>query len=124
MSSSSSFSRRIGKYNISTMCLETFPCQHFVENTETGETYRINGGEIFKMLRDDGLSDNHFNMYKEHVRKQEFPTLEEIRSREKWARRLDEATAQRNEEKRHQQGVVNQYKASSYTERLKTRAMN
>lgn len=62
---------KVGKYMISDICFETYPCQHYVTNINTGESSRISGATIFCMLRDDKLSHPHFDKYREYIRKRE-----------------------------------------------------
>lgn len=67
----------IGKYKISHMCFLTHPCKHYVENTYTYEITLMCGDEIYYMLKEEGLSNPHFNDYEEYVRKRDNPTIEE-----------------------------------------------
>ena len=59
----------IGKYKVSEICLETYPCQHYVEDTSTGHKFRIFGHNFYTMLENEGLSHEHFNRYKEFIEK-------------------------------------------------------
>ena len=51
------------KYEISQMCLQSYPCQHDVRDMETGVTQTMSGDTIYKMLKKEGLTDPHFEMY-------------------------------------------------------------
>lgn len=46
---------------VSPMCLETYPCQHYVTDTKTGKRTCMSGVDIYKMLNDAGLTNSHFN---------------------------------------------------------------
>ncbi len=50
-------------FEISSFCMESYPCKHYVENTETGKTTIMDGIAICKLLTDAGLSRPHFNEY-------------------------------------------------------------
>ncbi len=54
----------IGNYKISNFCYETYPCFHTVINISTGESTEMSGDEIYKLLKKEGLSDEHFDIYK------------------------------------------------------------
>ncbi len=69
--------RTLGKYQISTRCMQTYPCQHYVK-FPNGETRRRTGAEIYKLLEADGIMDDHYTQYKEHIRRMENPTAKEI----------------------------------------------
>lgn len=113
--------RTIGKYEISDLCLLSYPCQHYIKNTETGESSRMSGANIFCMLRDDGLSDTHFNDYAEYIRKRDNPTPEEIAEKETQNRINEERREQQKREKEEKERITNSYKASSRLERLKAK---
>lgn len=54
----------VGKYQISHLCLESYPCQHFVIGYPGIEKpIRIKGHEIYQLLKDDGCSSSHFDQY-------------------------------------------------------------
>jgi len=38
---------KIGKYNVSRMCIETNPCQHNVIDTKTGNIYTVSKSYIY-----------------------------------------------------------------------------
>ena len=38
---------KIGKYNVSKLCLETNPCHHYATDTKTGETYTLRKSQIY-----------------------------------------------------------------------------
>ncbi len=69
--------RLIGKYWISELCLESYPCKHYVE-VKNNTLKVIDSPTIFKMLREENVYNKHFYKYKEYVRKIENPTPEEI----------------------------------------------
>jgi hypothetical protein len=53
----------IGEYEISDLCIQLYPCQHYVKHIKTGKTYRLYGDHICKLLKKDGLSHSHFDNY-------------------------------------------------------------
>jgi hypothetical protein len=53
----------VGKYEISNMCLQTYPCKHRVYNKETGVSSIKSGVAIYSMLKNEGLSHEHFNEF-------------------------------------------------------------
>lgn len=59
----------IGKYKVSEICLQTYPCKHYVEDTSTGHKCIIFGHKFYTMLENDGLSHEHFDRYKEFIEK-------------------------------------------------------
>ncbi len=73
--------RKIGKYNISTTSMQTYPCIHSVK-FENGDERMMRGDKIYSMLHSEGLSDKYFDKYAEFVRKCDLPTPEEKRERE------------------------------------------
>lgn len=62
---------RVGKYYISKLCMETYPCQHFVYNQhpeiDPNVYCCIDGVTICKMLKKNKLSHSHFNEYKYNI---------------------------------------------------------
>lgn len=61
MNSASNY--RVGKYIISDVCRQTYPCKHSFINTETNTNLYLSGDEIYNILKRDGLSHPHFNEY-------------------------------------------------------------
>ena len=95
------------------MCYQTYPAKHLVKNTETGESCIMCGGNIFCMLRDDGLSHPTFDKYAEHVRRRDHPTPEEIAEAAETRRRIEKESQKRLEKSRELEAITNKYKASS-----------
>jgi len=56
-------SRIVGNYTISDMCYLSYPCRHDITDNRTGVKSCKSGVAIYKMLKDDGHSDEHFNEY-------------------------------------------------------------
>ena len=73
--------RKVGNYYISNICLESYPCQHTV-CLESGVYELTSGAQIYRLLMSKGLSDPHFDKYKEYVRKIDFPTPEQKKEAE------------------------------------------
>ena len=55
--------KQIGTLKISDMCYLTYPCSHIVENLLTGEIKRMSGREIYIILKEQNISDKHFEKY-------------------------------------------------------------
>jgi hypothetical protein len=110
--------KKVGKYEISNLCYETYPCKHSVR-FESGETRTMLGDKIYSLLCAEGLSDAHFNGYKEVIRRREFPTPEEIKEREERELQIEQEMKLREQQCQEQQQIVNKYKASSRIEQLK-----
>jgi predicted nucleic acid-binding Zn ribbon protein len=91
---------------------------------ETGESSLMVGDKIYRILKEENLSNEHFDMYREYVRKQDFPTEEELHEkREKellWAKKREEARLNQIEQDKETRRCQ-QYTQSSYIERLKAR---
>ncbi len=109
--------RTIGKYQISTRCMQTYPCQHYVK-FPNGETRRRTGAEIYKLLEADGISDDHFTGYKEHIRRMENPTAEEIAANKQERERVMKHMEKRKQEQEELDRITQKYKASSRIEKL------
>ena len=73
--------RTIGAYQVSVVCLQTYPCKHYVHFKNGGSKLML-ASDIYRMLQTDGISDKHFDEYAEFVRKQDDPTLNQ-RNRER-----------------------------------------
>ena len=112
--------RRIGKYKISNICYETYPCQHVVKYMD-GTTELMCSGDIYRLFKMEGLSDPHIDRYAEFVRKQDFPTAEEKQQRIDDQLRMQELTRKRKEEETEQRKIIDQYKASSRLDALKNK---
>lgn len=114
----------IGKYSIGDMCMLTYPCQHYVTNSETNETTLMSGDNIYEMLTKEGLSDEHFDVYAEYIRKRDHPTDEELAEKEKQRKRKELIRKKRRElikqnEENRQLGIKSG--ASSRLARLKAK---
>lgn len=122
----------VGDFQISKICKKTFPCKHDVLNTKTNETCVILGTEIFKLLKENNISIAHFNKFDPNRRicasasgSIEYLTPEQEKQREKrleqyrveCEKQLEEANIKRKE----QQKIIDQFKASSHLEKLKTK---
>ncbi len=55
--------RMVGKYKISGLCLESYPCQHYIWTSDT-KCELLYGTKILNLLEKEGISDEHFNKYK------------------------------------------------------------
>lgn len=38
---------KVGKYEVSSLCIQTNPCKHYVKDTTTGKTYIMSKSNIF-----------------------------------------------------------------------------
>lgn len=54
--------RKIGKYEISNACLQSYPCKHLI-NISYGEQKLMSGDEIYRLFNSEGLSDPHIDIY-------------------------------------------------------------
>lgn len=68
--------RKVGKYQMSNMCLQSYPCKHIIK-FETGEKTLMSGDKIYRLFKSEGLSDNHIDVYAEWVRQNDFSNPEE-----------------------------------------------
>ena len=112
--------RKVGKYQISNICLETYPCQHFVK-FKNGEITRLFSHEIYRLFKSEGLSDSHIDGYAEYVRQCDNPTLEEITKREHEKIKIQQDSEKRKQAEVERQIIVNQSKASSRIDKLKSK---
>ncbi len=71
----------VGNFQISELCLQTFPCKHSFLNKGSWEI--MNAVEIYSILKERCLSHPHFEYCKDVIRKWNNPTPEEIRQNEK-----------------------------------------
>ena len=109
----------IGKYEISDICLQSYPCQHYVKNIETGTAQLMFGDNIYSMLKNDGLTYPHFDCYVEFIRKRDNPTKEELDEKLFREKKMDEQMEKERKEREEREKITNTYKASSRLERLK-----
>jgi hypothetical protein len=87
--------RKIGNMYVSTMCLDTMPCQHVVQSKLSffslfGKPKHVtmNGADIYRELQKQNVSDPlHFDNYKEYVRRIDSPTPEEMEENKRRAER-------------------------------------
>jgi len=113
----------VGRFKISHTCLETYPCQHYVKDTElTNDNYKTMWGkDIFTMLKQHGLSLLHFDKYEEPIIEQDTEEIIAARKKERDEILLKEQERMNIERQKQEELniIVNKYKASSYLERLK-----
>jgi esterase/lipase superfamily enzyme len=57
---------KVGKYYISNICYESYPCQHHVIEEGYLQPFNYSGLEIYKMLEEEGKTHEHFNSYKNY----------------------------------------------------------
>ena len=53
----------MGIYKIKKDCIESHPCQHQVINLISQEEVLLSGDTIYKLLKDNGLYIDHFEIY-------------------------------------------------------------
>jgi hypothetical protein len=115
---------KIGKYEISEICLQSYPCQHYIKFND-GEIKTMRADNIYRLFKSEGLSYPHIDEYAEYVRQRDFPTPEEIKKRKDDFREASEKRAKENEirakEEAEQQKTIDQYKASSRIDKLKNK---
>lgn len=111
----------VGHYRISTECLQTYPCKHYVKdvNSNVDELRMMCSDKIYKMLKNENLSHAHFNEYEEFVRKHENPTVEELAEKQIEEDRVQEEMQKREKEQEEKNAIIDKYKASTHLERLK-----
>ena len=105
----------VGKYKISHVCYQTYPCKHNVEHIGL-----ISGDKIHCMLKEEGLSHPHFD-YAEFIRKRDYPTDEEIAEKTQAETRIRESQKKYEQEQEERARITNMYKASSRLDRLKAK---
>jgi hypothetical protein len=110
--------RKIGNYEISQICLQSYPCQHSIK-FENGENKRMYADNIYRLFKSEGLSDPHIDSYAEFVRQCDFPTPEEIQKRKDDQLIIQQASKKREEQYAEQETIIKQYKASSRLDKLK-----
>lgn len=111
--------RKIGKYEISNVCLHTYPCRHQIK-FENGDTKLMSGDKIYRLFKSEGLSDSHIDSYAEWVRQRDFPSTEEIKKSIDDLLRIREVSEKRAKEEAEQRKIINKYKASSRLDKLKS----
>jgi len=111
---------KIGRYTISSMCLESYPCKHSVYDENTAITRTMYGDDIYCMLQDENLFHKHFDIYKEYISDNRNPTAEALTEALTEAK-LEEQRKQREIEEAERVLERDKYKVSSYLERLKSR---
>ena len=110
--------RTVGPYEVSNLCMQSFPCMHYVK-MKNGETRMLSGDDLYCMFRSEGLSDPHFDKYATFVRLRDFPTFTELVERlGSWFQRNDQMR-KCEQERKEREAIVDQYKSSTRTERLK-----
>ena len=112
---------KIGRYTISSICLQSYPCKHAVYDKNTAITRTMRGDDIYCMLQDENLSHEHFDTYKEYIRRHQNPTAEELAEDIAYKAKIEEQRKQREIEEVKRVLERDKYKASSYLERLKAR---
>lgn len=110
--------REVGNYELSTLCMESYPCQHYVK-FKNGNTRLFTSDIIYRIFKSEGLSDPHIDKYAEFVRQHDFPTPEEIVIIKNMKLKNQEVIEKREKEADEKQKIINQYKASSRIDKLK-----
>jgi len=59
-------------YEISCLCMESYPCQHSVKNKKTNIVKVMSGVEIYEMLKKENIFLEHFNEYADWNKKHTF----------------------------------------------------
>ena len=54
------------EYSISTECLQSFPCYHYVKNNKTGEITSMDGIELCLLIMSSSKRCSHFDKYKSY----------------------------------------------------------
>ena len=117
--------RIIGDYEVSVMCLQTYPCKHYIRKRGE-EKFGIQlGDDIYWMLKEQGIHDNHFEEYADFARIKYEPTPEEIIQKqledEARQKRMEEQNAKWKREADERTKIVNASKASSRLEKLRAK---
>lgn len=110
--------RKIGKYEISNLCLQSFPCKHYIK-LENGNVTLKSSDQIYRLFKSEGLTDPHIDKYAEWVRKCDFPTPEEILEDKNNFLKNQKESEIRTKERDEKQKIIEQYKASSQIDKLK-----
>jgi hypothetical protein len=117
--------RSIGNYYVSNICLETFPCQHYIKTSLFGKETHMFGDDIYRMCKNCGITDKHFEQYKEYISEIDNRTplkIEEIKKQIE----IRQTEMEKQNEEFFKEGeellkIVNKHKASSYLEKLKSK---
>lgn len=108
--------QNFGRFEISNVCLESYPCEHYVR-FKTGGGVTMGGVEIHCLLKSSGLSDPHFDVFAEFVNED---SPDDIERRKTMLLEVEEYAKQRQaKEETEQRMVVSQTKASSRLNKLK-----
>ncbi len=119
---------QVGKYKISSLCLHSYPCKHYVEFSKygidllhcfTSKRKLYSGDHIFTMLANDNLSHPHFDVYKEFIRKRDNPTNEEMAVKRMLHEQHLKKMEQQKLEAANRKMIIDKYKSSTYIERKK-----
>ena len=94
--------KKIGNYELSTICLKSYPCQHVVK-LKNGDTRLMRSDNIYRLFKSEGLSDPHIDMYAEWVRQCDYLSSKEIMNREHNILKIQQDEKQRAKEKDEQQ---------------------
>jgi hypothetical protein len=103
----------VGDYEITNLCLKTYPCQHSVRKNKN-RWELLSGENIYIRLKTNGLKHEHFDKYEEFIRKRDDPVEQE-------KRRILNLMLEKQREKMglmSKKELVKKYKASSRLERL------
>ena len=106
--------RKIGEFYISNLCLETYPCKHYIK-LKNGETKLMRGDDIYKLFHKNGIKDDHFDKYIEFIKNEKQRKIDFTESAKQIKKEMNEKQKQRDKEK----AIIEQYKASSRIEKLK-----
>jgi hypothetical protein len=81
------------------------------------------GSNIYKLLLAEGVSDSHFDMYKEFIRRNEHPTPEEIAETRRKRLEIEESIKRRELESANQEALSINYSSNTRTQRLKAQLL-
>jgi hypothetical protein len=107
--------KKLGTLMISNTCYLTYPCKHNVQDMVTGEIKMMSGKDIFIYLRDQGISDKHFNIYEDYISKEK-SLLDTFEKTFQIAKERQIKDTEKNIENKKEGHM---YRASSRLERLK-----
>ena len=54
--------RKVGPFEIKELCYESYPCKHSIRKNNENWSF-LNGYKIYTMLKNEGISDPHFEIY-------------------------------------------------------------
>jgi hypothetical protein len=111
--------RTVGSYEISKMCLQSYPCQHCIGKVgdNRGEYSLLSGCDIYKLLLEEGISDSHFDDYGEHARCMEHSTPEDIVQLQR------DQMMEMEELCRKKEAIIIDHSSSTRTQRLKAQLL-